>query len=396
MSDDQQPSTEKLYELLDEAYFLDPSPQKVALLEQAVRLADTLQNEAQSYDIRMDLIQAATFGGQPDRAIVAFSWCLAAYDRNPENYDWFDLYWKYKWIVGNGINYPSLSRSKLEALLDDQAKRYRSMGRGKQASLKSRMCFYQGIGEIKKARKMLDNVDRTRTDELSDCPACTLNNKVLLLIDTGEYDAALQTAEPILLGRKKCAEVPHCTIPTLLLPLLFTGKHEQAADLHERNLRRIRRKSQFLKELGEHAFYLAFRGQPQEALQIIEREFAFSLGVTHPRANFFFYLAALFVLQRLQRSGVNSVSLRLPKDFPLRRDDHTYEVETLIQWLKNTCTTIADDFDQRNGNRYHQRLLKGLTRWHRQADAFQQTIDTQKAKPKAKEASVKRSRKPRK
>src|SRR5678809_1440314 len=56
-------SQEQLDKLQREAWELEASPAKVAILEQAVQLADSLGDLDESFSIRQDLIEAATFGG---------------------------------------------------------------------------------------------------------------------------------------------------------------------------------------------------------------------------------------------------------------------------------------------------------------------------------------------
>ena len=62
---------EEVEELLGRAAGLDEGPAKVALLEEAVRLADTHGDVGEGFRARQELIRAATFGGLPDRVLVA-------------------------------------------------------------------------------------------------------------------------------------------------------------------------------------------------------------------------------------------------------------------------------------------------------------------------------------
>ena len=97
MSADYQTQVE---ELLDQAGELPDGPSKLALLEEAVRLADVHQDVALGDEVRSDLIRVAKFSGYPEKALVAFSWRLAQADRDPDNFPEKDLLWEYKWIAG--------------------------------------------------------------------------------------------------------------------------------------------------------------------------------------------------------------------------------------------------------------------------------------------------------
>jgi cellulose synthase operon protein C len=55
---------------------------QMAMVDEAVRLADALGDRRLMFDARMFGSQAYTFGGEPAKAFVTFSWCLAEYDRS--------------------------------------------------------------------------------------------------------------------------------------------------------------------------------------------------------------------------------------------------------------------------------------------------------------------------
>src|SRR5437868_5986567 len=109
-------SREQLEKLQFESWGLEASPAKVAILEQAVQLADSLGDASESFDIRQQLIEAATFGGMEDRALVAFSWCLAQSDKDPDRFPEEDLLWKYKWILAGITDYPGISLAKIRGM----------------------------------------------------------------------------------------------------------------------------------------------------------------------------------------------------------------------------------------------------------------------------------------
>lgn len=60
---------EQFYELMDRAYDLPHSPEQVALLEEAVRLADSLYDERAGFEARMKLIDAAEWSGFDQQAV---------------------------------------------------------------------------------------------------------------------------------------------------------------------------------------------------------------------------------------------------------------------------------------------------------------------------------------
>ncbi len=83
-------------ELLRQASYLPDGDMKVMLLEEAVRLADGLEyrSEELQFKTRDLLVQAATFGGHPDKSLVAYSWCLAQLDNESFGVGWYFSRWE--------------------------------------------------------------------------------------------------------------------------------------------------------------------------------------------------------------------------------------------------------------------------------------------------------------
>src|SRR5579884_3112427 len=110
-------------ELMDQAAVLPDGPSKLALLEEAVRLADVHQDTALADEARDDLIRTATFSGYPEKSLVAFSWRLAQSDRDPEVFPEQALLWQYKWIANSLKYFPQITRTQIEDAFDDLARR---------------------------------------------------------------------------------------------------------------------------------------------------------------------------------------------------------------------------------------------------------------------------------
>ena len=86
-------SEDRFRELMDEARCLPNTPTRVAMLEEAVREADLCNDAQLGFEARTELVEAATFSGLREKAMVAYSWCLAHYDRNHCYIPW--------WFCGN-------------------------------------------------------------------------------------------------------------------------------------------------------------------------------------------------------------------------------------------------------------------------------------------------------
>ena len=125
-------------ELLRQSYRQGAGPAKIALVEGAVRLADAHQRTDLGFATRKELIRAATLCGSPEKAMVAFTWCLGWCDREPERFSEDDILWQYKWIMGNVSEFPQVTREQIDGMAEDMTLRYQRCGRGMRAVHKLR------------------------------------------------------------------------------------------------------------------------------------------------------------------------------------------------------------------------------------------------------------------
>ena len=119
---------QRVSEMLLKAWVLPPSVEQVSLTEEAVLLADAHGDLSLGYEARTTLIEAATFAGYPEKALVAFSWCLAQCDRDPERFDEQRLLWQYKWVAADLPYFPQISRQRIHEVHEDMERRYLRCG----------------------------------------------------------------------------------------------------------------------------------------------------------------------------------------------------------------------------------------------------------------------------
>ena len=89
---------EQIQELVDRSYELNNNITKVNIIEAAIKLADSYQDIEIALKLRIYLMSILSRCGYPEKLLVAFSWCLAQYDRNPEKLADYEhrLMWNYK------------------------------------------------------------------------------------------------------------------------------------------------------------------------------------------------------------------------------------------------------------------------------------------------------------
>jgi hypothetical protein len=357
----------KVGELSEQADQLPDGPSKVALLDEAVRLADSHNDVELAYDTRKALMRAATFGGSPEKAMVAFTWCIAQCDRDPETFDPADLLWEYKWVVSSMRYFPQISRAQIEGALDDMTRRYQQVGMGLRPIHKLRCRFAIHRGDRDEALRHQRLWRTAPAGWGNDCPACEQDDQVDYLMFMGKDERALDQAKPLVTGRMSCAEVPHITYANLLLPLLRLGQVEKAAEYYRRGYPMVLGGRDFVAEHGMHLTFLALTGNLDAGVTLLERHLPWALETMALARRFEFGQGARLLLSRLAEAGKDSLRLRLPKTFPIHRDDGQYAVTDLAKWFEDDCRQLAEQFDRRNETDWFARKVADLPEHRRWA-----------------------------
>lgn len=329
----------------------------VPLLEEAVRIADTLGDKVLGYQARMELVDAGLWSGQLERMVVAFAWCLAQYDREPERYSVYSIYWKYKWVAEEVVNFPQLSRAKIEELLEDLGARYTRAGISLRPVHYFRCRWAMVRGDAEEAARHHAAWIAAPRDYHSNCNACEADERVGYHAFRGEDEAAVAQAGPMLSGKLRCAEVPHRTLARVLLPLLRLGRLEEAAEAHRRGIRMLKPGKKLLEFSGEHVAFLALTGNFGRAVKALEKSLPHAIDLRGRLDGLSFLMDTLLVTKLLQDAGTTSVRMRLPKECPAWQKGGRYEVAALEAYLTREVSASAAAFDRRNGTDYTTRRM---------------------------------------
>jgi hypothetical protein len=350
----------QIEELMDQAQRLPDGASKLMLLEEAVRLADTHQHTEYGFRLRRALIRCASFAGADEKSLVAFSWCLAQCDRYPERFDEAEMLWEYKWIVASLPQFPQISRAQITAMLDDLQRRYERGGHGLRTAHMLRCKVALWMCDLDQARRHQRLWRRAPHGDNDDCPACERDSQVEYLLAVGKAERALELAEPIVRGRLRCAEVPHMTLARLLLPLWRMRLRESAKACHRYGYPLVADNRDFVEQAGMHLRFLVLSDNLARGVAVFEKHLGWALELMEMRNHFEFLLAARLLLDRLAETGQATLALRLPRSFPLHREDSTYETAALLAWFTESARELAARFDARNGNDGHGSRLKEM------------------------------------
>lgn len=345
---------------------LGETPEGVAAAEEAVRLADALEDEELGFQAREALMQNAAFAGYPDKLLVAFSWCLAKADKDaaeqPEStrhkFRMISLLWRYKWVIGNAVDFPGVSRARILAMIDDFRTRALQAGFNERAALDLRFTMERRMGHFETAREWFERWQITERDGMSDCPACDLNGIVSYHADCGRYREAVQAAAPILRGRMSCAEIPHKTHANLLKAFGELGRNEEAARSHVAGYRMVRNNRAFIREHAYHLCYLLQVGNLEKALTLLRKHLPWALETSSGEDRFRFLIASRSLFFALDDGGVRSIRVRLQEKHCPVAGKSTARVADLQKWVEPLVRDLATQFDTRNGSQWFKAQLE--------------------------------------
>ncbi|MFF4213680.1 hypothetical protein ACFYZE_30895 [Streptomyces sp. NPDC001796] len=350
---------QELRKLYQDALGMPRGAAKFAALEEVMRHADALDLVEFAFEVRMQATSVFQHSWVPAKAFLAYSWCLAAYDREPERFGAraeHRLLWNIKWMIYSVHQFPEIPLQRAFDLLDDMERRYRRGGHSMHAVLQHRGLIAESVGELEQAQEFYERMDRTRRDSLSDCSGCVPSSQVRTLVALGRDVEAIRIGEPA--RTSFCSEQPQWINSELLLPYVRTGRGEQALEAHRTAYRRMRDNPHHLAELALHLLFCVHTGNAGRGLDLIERHLSWLDQARTPLAEAEFAAAAVAVLAALENQGEGELLLRFPAAGGRRRPDTS--VSALATELRETAMDIAARFDTRNGNDYQSKRIR---RW---------------------------------
>ncbi|WP_062433100.1 tetratricopeptide repeat protein [Herbidospora daliensis] len=295
-----------VHELIDQARALPYGEAKTALLETALRHAETSGDHALTWAVRMELTEAYQYGAEHAKAFAAFARCLADHDAEPGGFgEWsvHQLLWHFKWIVGDLRRFPEVPLARTHQMLDDMERRYRENGDGLHAVWAARCAHAAHLGDYPAADELYHRWTTTPRDMLSDCEGCDPTSRAFYLILRGRDEEAVELAEPVLRGELTCHVQPQSILTTLLPAYVRTGRFAEAAHAHRVAYRAMRGDANEVEEIASHLWFCAVTGNLARGLEILTRERPLLERAPNPGAAMWFAAAGALLLRLLREQG---------------------------------------------------------------------------------------------
>jgi tetratricopeptide (TPR) repeat protein len=331
-------NADELAERLSAAWRMPYGRGQIAAVEDVIRHADAQNLADLQFAARMFATHAYTFGGEPAKAFVTFSWCLAAYDRGDTTGADHDLFWQFKWVTSALTKFPEVPLERAHAALDDMERRYRLAGHTLNPVYQYRWVVAQHVGDVELAEEQYRLWCAAPRGEMSDCIGCEPTSKVRHLAWRGRHEDAVALALPVLGGTLTCVEQPQAILTELLVPYLRTGRLEEAAAAHREAYRALQANRGELGLVADHVAFCAYTGNEARGLELVERHLGWLEDPPTPLADMYFSASAALVLDRVAGSGHADLALRNGTVVSALRDE-----------LTERALGLAARFDERNG-----------------------------------------------
>jgi hypothetical protein len=342
-------SYDRLEELREQAWEMPMGEGKIAVLEEAVRVADTLGDIDEGFEVREELMEAANEWGRPDIELVAYAWCLAQYDKDPERFDHQEhsLLWTYKRVLGTLMAFPTIPMSRIESAFEDYKSRLERLGRPLSPHDEFRLRFELHRGDADLVERAYSHFKRHTKASALDCRACQLHGEVRYQLFKGNLEAGVDAAQVLFKKHApNCNRIPHATHGIVLRPLLHLGRLDEATT-HHRQYQKVKDDEGMINVVAMHLEYLAYVNDIPNAVKLLEKHLPWAHRTRDVENRYDFLVATLPLFARLQ--GTPVLKLRLAKDFPKYEESGEYDVKGLETWIRDELKVMAEQFDARNG-----------------------------------------------
>ncbi|PWW08627.1 hypothetical protein DFQ01_101351 [Paenibacillus cellulosilyticus] len=343
-------------ELRRSSWSMPEGKQKLAVLEEMIRIADQYMTEEDAYHARISYFTAASEAGAQERMITAFAWCLSKYDQSPSMYSRHELMWYYKWVIGMIWRFPVFSLMQIEAVFEDFKQRCIEYGYSLRPYYHKRSGFLLSRGLTQEAAECYKQWRGASRDGLADCRACEQNAFGHYLFAANQLKKGMQAVRPILDGKMSCHSIPQATYSEVMVPLLKLKQYEEAIAVGKKAFRVIKG-PQFIEEQGVFLEFFTVTDLPK-AVKIYNETIRYGLESKSSWERLNYLLSVRFFLREWHKKK--------------RRKKLVEDGRVTLAWLDQEIAAAADAFDRRNGNDYMQTYMADKEKhMNRMIDAFQ-------------------------
>ena len=335
---------DEYFAVMEEAESLPPS-RRVALLEQAVRIADELGYEDLGGQSRLRLVSAYERSNSGPKIFTPFTWLLQRYEQRRTWFDEdlrFQFLWQLKWMTGNLFSYPGVPLARIEENLARMYRIYSEAGEGLGPVHGSAFLLARHVRGVPGAAREFEDWLASERTHLSDCVACEPSTRARYRAEQGRWQDSLDFALPALASGKTCSEEPSTLYATVIEPLLMTGRGDEALVAHRRGWRLAADDDTQVDQVTTHILTLARAGAMDRGIDLLARRIDLLDAPLTPYQLMLLAAAATRLLDAA--SGLYGLGSRT---LPYHHRDTSFD--ELRQKLRTYVLDLSRQFDARNG-----------------------------------------------
>lgn len=369
---------------------------QMAAYQDAIHQADLAEDHEWRLMFRYHYACEATFRDDPPKAMPMAVQFGAIFEEHPHALPEEAGAETYLMITQMAIdpivNLPQISVAQWEALMEQ----FHTLVKRYHIGLRTywwQMCrFYQYVDKDKTSAYFQKFWKAVR-DGLSDCRTCERSYAVRINLLVGDSKAADEYAKPMEQGRMRfCSDTPHLHWLAYLEDALDRGDLGEARPWANALYRKGDRDKSDLSYMGAVLRCWAFTDLDRAA-GLLANRLEWTIGMWDQKKVYDFYKGAWCCCVMLAKRG-GTVSLSLPQQFPLFRDNGFYDPGQLADWFFEQAAEIGARFDRRNGSGFFAEDLEKAGKWLLEAVPQEEipvdasgSLQTGEASPPAKEQS---------
>lgn len=345
---------DQLDSLLRQAQELPDGLARTELIRQAVKIADLTGDEVTQFHVRTMFVQSAFDSGEADEMLVALGWCVGVYDKDPET---FDSAFGHPDVIIDVMSsafaylttFPTISRKKIETMLDDYEQRYRRAGLGLRTLYLERTRNSFWLGDLEKAKV---NFEKVRQSPSKD----GWGEEHERIFTTDYYihmyddEAAVAEAEPVIQSSGPIVESAMWILSFVLAPLVRLNRLDDARACQQHSYRMVRQNPKYLGLAAKHLIYLTAIGDHTQAVTMLETHAPWLNDVCCETKKMTFFVAGWKLFRDLAANGTSHVRINLPESVGPAVENNNYACQELADWFQTEAEKIRDLFNKRNGN----------------------------------------------
>ncbi len=341
----------EIQKILLESDKQDNPEDRIQLLKQAIKVADTHNDIDWGFDLRMDLVRTEQYTNHSRESFPAFAWILDAYDNDKDVFPIKDILNEYKWLAAVCFNNLRLSLEQIENILDDFRRRLHENGYGDREyyNIKMNQSLFKGEKDL--AREYLELRDKSPVDEMT-----SESNDLIGTIYVEMFEGDFVSA--ILHMQEYQSKYDRNMIPVYSGLIYYLGgknydprveKYFEEADEEFSGLTKYPFQ---LYEMSLIMYYMA-KYRKDRAWEYFNQFVNWEIDAEES-IRFDFALSVLPLLKDGGKKELNVISSR----HPYYREDNVYNLNDLYVYYKEIATDMAQQFDIRNRSTHYQELLQ--------------------------------------